>query len=68
MFGHVIILGHMFGHVTPKVWRDHMICHMVDQVITSQGHMEESSSLLSGYSLALGPDWVDLGVSCVIPS
>ena len=75
MEGHVIILGHMFGHMTSKVWRDHMICHVVGQVIASQdhvppslGYMGESLSSLSGYSLALGPDWVDLGFSCVIPS
>jgi len=52
MFGHVIVSGHVFGHVTSKVWRDHMICHVVDQVIASQGHVEESSSLLLDYSLA----------------
>jgi len=52
-----------------------MIRHMVGQVIASQGHMPasqghvgESSFLLSGYNLALGPGWVDLGVSHVIPS
>jgi len=68
MFGHVIISSHMFGQVTSKVWRDHMIHHVVDQVIVSQGHVKESLSLLSGYNLALGPGWVDLGVSQVIPS
>jgi len=62
MSGHVIVFGHVSDHVTWKVQGDHVMCHMIDQVITSQGHMpaspdhmEESLSLLSGYSLALGP-------------
>ena len=57
MFGHMIMSGHVFGHVTSKVWRDHMICHVVDQVIASQGHVPASqdhvgefSSSLFGYS------------------
>jgi len=60
--GHVVVLGHVFGHVTWKVQGDHVIHHMMDHVIVSQGHMpasldymRESSSSLSGYSLALGP-------------
>jgi len=54
MFGHMIAFGHVFGHVTLKAQRDHVIHHMIGQVIASQGHVEESSSLLSGYNLALG--------------
>jgi len=59
--GHMITFGHVTGHVTWKVQEDHVMCHMIGQVIASQGHVPasldhvgESSSLLSGYSLALG--------------
>ena len=52
-----------------------MICHVMghmmfswDHVPVSQDHVGVSSSLLSGYSLALGLGWVDLGVSRMIPS
>jgi len=51
--------------------RDHVISHMLPSqghMPVSQGHMEKSSSLLFGYSLALGADRVDLGVSHLIPS
>jgi len=58
----VIVFGHVVGHVTWKVQGDHMMCHVMDHVIASQGHVPasldhvvESSSSLSGYSLALGP-------------
>ena len=60
MSGHVIVFGHVFGHVTWEVLGDH--------VPVSQDHVGVSSSSLSGYSLALGLGWVDLGVSRVIPS
>jgi len=75
MCGHVIMSGHMFGHVTWKVLGDHVIHHMIghlmfswDHVPVSQDHMGVSSSSLSGYSLALGLGWVDFGVSHMIPS
>ena len=75
MYGHVIVFGHVFGHVTWEALGDHVICHVMghmmfswDHVPVSQDHMEVSSSLLSGYSLALGLGWVDLGVSRMIPS
>ena len=60
--GHVIVFGHVSGHMTWKVQGDHVMCHMMDHVMVSQGHVpassdhiRESLSLLSGYSLALGP-------------
>jgi len=48
-----------------------MMGHMIsswDHVPISQDHVGVSSSSLSGYSLALGLGWVDLGVSRMIPS
>ena len=73
--GHVVMLGHMFGHVTWKVQGDHMMGHVMGHVMGSQGHMPasqghigESLFSLFDYNLALGSGWVDLGVSCVIPS
>jgi len=39
-----------------------------DHVPVSQDHVGVSSSSLSGYNLALGRGWVDLVVSCMIPS
>jgi len=71
MYGHVIVVGHVFGHVTWEVLGDHVMGHMMsswDHVSVSQDHMGVSSSSLSGYSLALGLGWVDLGVSRMIPS
>ena len=75
MYRHVIVFDHVFGHVTWKVLGDHVIRpvmgHMIspwDHVSVSQDHMGVSSSSLSGYSLALGLGWVDLGVSHMIPS
>jgi len=75
VYRHVIAFGHVFGHVTWKVLGDHVICHVMghmisswDHVPVSQDHVGVSSSLLSGYSLALGLGWVDLGVSRMIPS
>jgi len=71
----MIVFGHVLGHVTWEVLRDHVICHVMDHmmsswdhVLVSQGHMGVSSSLLFDYSLALGSGWVDLGVSRMIPS
>jgi len=73
--GHVIVFGHVFGHVTWEVLGDHVICHVMghmmfswDHVPVSQDHVGASSSLLSGCSLALGLGWVDLGVSRMIPT
>ena len=75
MSGYIIVLGHIFGYVTSKVWRDHIIYYVIDHVIVSQGHMPtswghvgESLSSLFGCNLALGSDWVCLGVSHMIPS
>ena len=38
VYGLVIMLGHVIGHVVPRPVRDHMMCH----VIVSQGHMPGS--------------------------
>ena len=63
--GHVTMSGHVIvlGHVLLDVLRDHVMHHMIGQVIASQGHMPvsqgymgKSSSLPFGYSLALGLD------------
>ena len=56
MSRHVIVLGHMFGHVTLRVQRDHMMHYVIEHMIVSQGHMGETSSLLFDCSLALGSD------------
>jgi len=53
---HVTMLGHVFGHVTLRVQRDHVMHHMVEHMIVSQGHMGKTSSLLFDCSLALGSD------------
>jgi len=52
-WGHMIMLGHVIGHMMLKLVRDHVMSH----VIVFQGHMPlsqdpmgESSSSLSGYS------------------
>ena len=75
MYGHVIVFGHVFGHVTRKVLGDHVIRHVIghmmsslDHVPVSQDHVGGSSSSQPGYNLALGAGRVDLGFSCVIPS
>ena len=75
VYGHVIVFGHVFGHVTWEVLGDHVIRHVMghmmsswDHVPVSQDYVGVSLSSLSGYSLALGPGWVDLEVSRMIPS
>jgi len=75
VYRHVIVFGHVFGHVTWEILGGHVIRHVMghmmfswDHVPVSQDHMGVSLSSLSGYSLALGLGWVDLGVSCMIPS
>ena len=44
------MFGHVIGHVVLMWVRDHVMSH----VLPSQGHVEEPSSLLFGYSWALG--------------
>ena len=69
MSGHMS--GHMVGHVVLMRVRDHMVSHMLSSqghMPISQGHVGESSSLLFGYSLALGVDLVGLEVLHPIPS
>ena len=60
----MVVFGHVTGHMVLIQVRGHVMSH----VLPSQGHMGESLSSLFGYSLALGGDLVDLGVSRLIPS
>jgi len=67
----VIVFGHMTGHMVLMLVKDHVMSHMLPSqghVPVSQCHVGESLSSLFGYSLALGVDLVDLGVSHLIPS
>jgi len=59
--GHVIVFGHVFGHVTWEVLGDHVICYVMGHMMFSWDHVGVSLSLLSGYSLALGLGWMGLG-------
>ena len=57
VYRHVIMFGHVIGHVVLMWVRDHVMSHVLlsqGHVPVSPGHVEESSSLLFGYSLALG--------------
>ncbi len=62
----MFVYGHVPGHVRLGLVRDHVVDHVPpsqDHVPSSQDHVGESSPSLFGYSLVLGADWVDLGVS-----
>ena len=81
VIGHVVlkpVRDHMMrhvigsqGHVVLKRVRDHVIHHVLlsqGHVSFPQGHVWESSLARFGYNLALGSDWVDLGLLHAIPS
>ena len=71
MYRHVIVFGHVIGHMV-LIWvRDHVMSHVLPSqghMPSSQGHVGESSFSQLGCNLALGAGWVDLGVVHAIPS
>jgi len=71
VWGHVLVYSHVYGHVSLRLVRDHVIHHVSlspGHVPASQDHMGESLFSLSGCNLALGSGWVDLGLLRAIPS
>ena len=57
MYRHVIVFGHVIGHVVLMWVKDHVMSYMLPSqghVPSSQGHVGESLFLLFGYSWALG--------------